>query len=102
MRSGLILFALSFGGALFAQDDAVVTEFKAPAFPTRGYFKMQFEYAPRYELKPPVHLSDYVVSGKLELSLRSYLDLVMSNNTDVQIQKVSLEIPKNAIMRSFS
>lgn len=102
MRSGLIVFGLFISGALFAQDDAVVTEFKAPAFPSRSYFKMQFEEAPKYELKPPVHLSDYIVGDKLELSLRSYLDLVMANNTDVQIQKISLEIPKNAIMRSFS
>jgi outer membrane protein TolC len=88
-------------GAAIAEE-AVVSEFKAPTFGTPSYFKLQFEDPPKYELKPPVHLSDYVVGEKLELSLRSYLDLVMANNTDIQIQKISLEVPRNAIMRSFS
>ena len=43
------------------------------------------------ELQPPVRLADFVVDGKLELSLRSYLDLVMANNTDIAVQKLSVE-----------
>jgi outer membrane protein TolC len=34
--------------------------------------------------------------------LRAYLDLVMANNTDIAIQRLSLEQPKNAITRAFS
>jgi outer membrane protein TolC len=53
------------------------------------------------ELQPPVRLQDFLVGGKLELSLRSYLELVMSNNTDIQYQKLSVETNKNAILRAF-
>jgi outer membrane protein TolC len=38
----------------------------------------------------------------LELSLKNFLALVMANNTDIQIQMLSLDIPKDAIMRAFS
>ena len=53
------------------------------------------------ELKDPVRLKDFVVGDKLELSLKNYLALVMANNTDIQIQMLTLEIPKNAITRAF-
>jgi outer membrane protein TolC len=46
-------------------------------------------------------LKDFVVGDKLELSLKNYLALVMSNNTDIQLQMLSLETPKNAIQRAF-
>ena len=36
-------------------------------------------------LQAPVRLRDFVVDGKLELSLQDYLDLVMANNTDIAI-----------------
>ena len=48
-----------------------------------------------------MRLKDFVVGGKLELSLKDYLALVMANNTDIQIQMLSLEMPKNAIQRAF-
>ena len=49
-----------------------------------------------------MRLKDFVVGDKLELSLKNYLALVMSNNTDIQIQMLSsLEMPKNAIQRAF-
>ena len=56
---------------------------------------------PKVELKDPVRLKDFVVGDKLELSLKNYLALVMANNTDIQIQMLSLETPKNAIQRAF-
>lgn len=49
----------------------------------------------------PVRLKDYVVDGKLTLSLKNYLDLVVANNTDIAVQRLTLEIPKNAIQRAF-
>jgi outer membrane protein len=72
------------------------------SFPTRSYFRETFSKTDtRVELQPPVRLQDFVAGGKLELSLRSYLELVMANNTDIQIQRLSVEQPKNAIMRAF-
>ena len=53
------------------------------------------------ELQDPVKLKDFVVGGKLELSLKHYLELVMANNTDIQIQFLSLEIPKNDIQAAL-
>src|SRR6266487_2559123 len=74
----------------------------APVFGTRNYFKSVFTPPQtNIEMKPPVHLADYVVDGKIELSMRSYLDLVMSNNTDIAIQRLSIEVPRNQILRSY-
>jgi len=80
-------------------------EFKeaAPAFPSANYFRTAFNKStPTIELKPPIHLADYVADNKLELSLRSYLDAVMANNTDISIQKISVEVFRNAILRGYS
>ena len=73
------------------------------AFPTPSYFRQTFARTQtRVELNDPVKLKDRVVGGKLDLSLKSYLELVMANNTDIQIQLLTLETPKNAIMRAMS
>jgi outer membrane protein TolC len=72
------------------------------SFPKPSYFRETFSKTqPRVELRDPVRLKDFVVGGKLELSLKNYLALVMSNNTDIQIQMLGLEMPKNAIQRAF-
>jgi outer membrane protein TolC len=34
--------------------------------------------------------------------LKNYLDLVMANNTDIEIQRLQLEYPKDAIQRAFA
>ena len=68
------------------------------SFPKPSYFRETFQKAQtKVELRDPVKLKDFVVDGKLELSLRHFLELVMANNTDVAIQMLSLEVPKNAI-----
>jgi outer membrane protein TolC len=54
------------------------------------------------ELQSPTRLEDYVVDGKLELSLRSYLELVMANNTDIAIQRLTVDVAQNAITRAFA
>ncbi|HYL73238.1 MAG TPA: TolC family protein [Bryobacteraceae bacterium] len=73
-----------------------------PFFPKPSYFKRHFgKTATRVELQPPVRLSDFVAGGTLELSLRNYIDLVMANNPDVTIQKLTVEFNRNAITRAF-
>ncbi len=67
-----------------------------------AWFRKTFQSDARVLLSPPVRLKDYVVDGKLRLSLRGFLDLVVANNTDLSILRVNLEIPKNAIERAFS
>jgi len=75
----------------------------APLFPKPDYFRRHFGTpSTRVELRPPVRLRDYVVGGKLELSLRSYLELVLANNTSIAIERLNIETQKNAILRAFS
>src|ERR1019366_1636551 len=73
------------------------------SFPKPSYFRQPFSRSTaKVELQDPLRLKDFVVGDKLELSLKNYLALVMANNTDIQIQMLSLEIPQNAITRAFS
>jgi outer membrane protein len=72
------------------------------SFPKPAYFRETFaQPLPRVDLKDPVRLKDFVAGGALELSLKAYLELVMANNTDIQIQMLTLEIPRNAIQRAM-
>src|SRR5258706_15931475 len=73
-------------------------------FPKPSYFRETFAAPPvsKVELLPPARLSDFVVAGKLELSLRNYLELVMANNTDIAISKLSVDTAKNAIVRGYA
>ncbi len=73
------------------------------SFPKPNYFRETFSRPIRkVELQAPVHLPDYVVNGKLELSLHSYLELVMANNTDIAIQRLTVDVAQNAITRAFA
>ncbi len=73
------------------------------AFPSGTYFREQWTKPPlQVELPAPIRLEDFVVGGKLELSLRSYIELVMANNTDVAIQRLNVLLAQNAIQRAFA
>src|SRR5258708_6943610 len=90
-----ILIPLSFAGSAWTQTD--------PYFPKPSYFRKHFAAVPqRVELQPPARLADFVVDSKLELSLKNYLDLVMANNPDIGVQKLTVDISRDAILRSFS
>ena len=94
MRFPFFLAALLGAGSMLAQE--------APRFPSPPYFRHTFQTPrTRIELQPPARLEDFLVDGGLELSLRNYLELVMANNTDIAIQKLSLEMPRNNIIRAF-
>lgn len=76
---------------------------EAPRFPSGNWIRQHFDKPiPHVELQPPTRLSNFVVNDKLELSLRSYLELVLANSTDIQIQKLSVETQRNAITRAFA
>ncbi|MGO9255475.1 MAG: TolC family protein [Bryobacteraceae bacterium] len=72
------------------------------SFPKPSYFREVFE-RPRakVELNDPVRIKDFIAGGKIELSLRQFLELVMANNTDVALQLISLEIPRNNILSAY-
>ncbi len=94
MKLRFTLLALVCASGLVAQE--------APMFPKPSYFRKMFSNPTGHvELQPPVKLADYAVDGKLELSLRSFLDLVMANNTDISIQKISVETSRDAILNAF-
>ena len=94
MMHRAFIFALVVASGLLAQN---------ATFPSPSYFRQQWTKPPlEVELRPPIRLDDYVVSGKLELSLRSYIELVMANNTDVALQRLTLLTAQNAIQRAFA
>src|ERR1051325_11160914 len=89
------LTALILASTLSAQTD--------PFFPKPSYFRKHFASVPtKVELEPPARLPDFVVDHKLELSLKNYLDLVMANNPDIGVQKLNVDISRDAILRSFA
>ena len=72
-------------------------------FPDGAYFREQWQSAPyAVEVGGVSQLEDFVVDDKLELSLRSYLELVMSNHPDVQIQILTVLESENSIQAAFS
>src|SRR3954452_6571721 len=93
MLSRLLLTGSLLAAGAFAQMSS---------FPKPNYFRETFQKTrTTVELKDPSKLKDYVVNGKLELSLKHYLELVMANNTDIQIQFLSIEQPRNAIQAAM-
>ena len=49
----------------------------------------------------PQHLHDYVVDGKLKLSLHDAIVLALDNNSGIRVQESSVETAKFALLRSF-
>ena len=72
-------------------------------FPDGAYFREQWQSIPYgVEIDTVADLEDFVVDGKVELSLRTYLELVMSNHPDVQIQVLNVLEAENSIQSAFS
>jgi len=96
MRSTfLVIVPLTFIASTVAQE--------VSTFPSPSWFRQHLS-APNthVELQAPVHISDYVLDGKLELSLRAYIDLVLDNNTDIALARLQVLSPANAITRAFA
>jgi outer membrane protein len=112
IRTYQFLFLSLLATAVFAQQDpapvAPAAGFKqpllsAPAFPSPSWFRRHFSTpSRRVELKPVRRVEDHIVDGKLELSLRAYIELVMENNTDIAIERLNVEYPANSITRAFA
>ena len=72
------------------------------SFPKPDYFRQVFERTrTNVELMDPVKLKDFVVNGKFELSLKDFLELVMANNTDIQVTFLTVETPRNNITAAY-
>ena len=77
------------------------------SFPKPSYFRETFARPiTKVELKPPARLADFVIEDKdgkkIELSLRSFLELVMANNTDIAVSRLTVDVAQNAITRAFA
>jgi outer membrane protein TolC len=73
------------------------------AFPAVNYFKEQWTRPPMsVEIESVSRLDDFVNSGKLQLSLRSYIELVMANNPDINLQKLAVYEQQNLIEAAHS
>jgi outer membrane protein TolC len=75
----------------------------APFFPKQSWFKRHFaEPMPSVEIRGVTKFDDFIADGKLELSLRSFLQLVLVNNVDIDIQRLAVEITRNSITRAYA
>ncbi len=97
MQFRFLILALSTAATALAQ---------VASFPKPSYFRETFaKTVTKVELQAPARLSDFVVPAsdgkKLELSLRSFLDLVMANNTDIAVSRLTVDVAQNAITRAF-
>lgn len=110
MRSYVLFLGFFLTFSLNAQDYLRNTKtmpdgsrpIEAPVFGTGDYFRTHFTAPqPRVELMVPARLEDFLIDGHLEMSLRGFLELVLANNPDIAIQKLSIETPKNAITRAL-
>ncbi|MBK9170280.1 MAG: TolC family protein [Bryobacterales bacterium] len=100
-----VLALLSLPALAFAQQALTppeIVEKPASFFPQPTYFRQAFRPAsPRIELQAPVRISDFAVNGNIELSLRSYLELVLANNTDIAISRLTIDTAKTGILRAY-
>ncbi len=72
-------------------------------FPDFSYFKEQWGRAPyEVEIDSVANLEDYVVDGKLQLSLDDFIELVMANHPNINLQKLNVYQQENAISRALS
>jgi outer membrane protein TolC len=103
MRHHRPLFILFFWIACLSAGQAPGDILPTPAFPRPMWFRQHFSKpSGRVELAQVRSLSDQVVNGKLELSLRTYIELVMANNTDIALEKLTIVTPGNAVTRAFA
>lgn len=93
LRRGVVGFLfLSLAGVASAQT-----------FPTPNYFQQFFVKArPAKKLPEVTGLDQFVQDGKLHLSLTDAIRLTLANNTNVQVNLLSISTSRNSLLRSYS
>ena len=92
VRCLAFLLVLSFASALSAQT-----------FPSPEYFQRFFHFPHvQTQLPGPQSLDEYVVNGKLRLSLQDAVRLMLLNNTEVRISQGQLDQSSFGIGRAYS
>jgi len=75
----------------------------AQTFPTPGYFRRVVPRpTPPVQVPGPEGLKDFVVAGKLRLSLDDAIRLTLLNNTDVRINQLALETSGFGVTRAYA
>jgi outer membrane protein TolC len=72
-------------------------------FPRISYWKSMWQSPPtEVEILPVSRLRDFVVDGKLTLSLQQYIELVLTNHGDVQVAKLNVYSQENQVQAALS
>jgi outer membrane protein TolC len=72
-------------------------------FPDKTYWKEMWQAPPSaVEIEAVSKLEDFVVDGKVQLSMKAYVELVMANNPDINLQKLAVYEGQNSIARALS
>ena len=75
----------------------------AQTFPTPEYFRQAFSYPHvMTQLAGPQSLDEYVVNGKLRLSLQDSIRLMLLNNTEVRVSQAQLDQTQFGIDRAYA
>lgn len=92
LRAFTFLLIFSFASLLNAQT-----------FPLPQYFQHVFHFPQvQTQLPGPQSLDEYIVNGKLRLSLQDAVRLMLLNNTDVRISQAQLDQSSFGIGRAYS
>jgi len=77
--------------------------FALPAFAQKGegFGDLATPQVRSNKLSPPEHLRNYVVDGKLRLSLQDAVSLTLENNSNIRIEETQVESNKFSLLRSF-
>jgi outer membrane protein len=76
---------------------------KAQTFPSPEWFRERFKQAPLPQRVPePAGLRDFVVNGKLRLSLTDAIKLTLANNTNVRLNQLQYESTRFSILSAYA
>jgi len=73
----------------------------APGQTRENYRSLLTSQARSPRIPAPQHLQDYVVDGKLRLSLHDALVLALENNSGIRVQEASVEAAKFSLLGAF-
>jgi outer membrane protein len=81
----------------------IASALHAQTFPSPDYFQQLFRYPHvATQLQGPRALDEYIVDGKLRLSLQDSIRLMLLNNTDVKINQAQVDQFNLAVGRAYS
>jgi outer membrane protein len=93
----LCVFAVPFLLLILSATNAI-----SQTFPTPDYFRRVWSAQPIPEtIAGPEKLRDYVISGRLRLTLEDAIRLTLLNNTEVKLNQLQYEGIKYSVLRAY-